>query len=200
MIALTSLIAFAFCAASILVRVTLKTVFSFGAATSSTGAALGAPAAAGAEAGIAMSTMFSVDCDESTGQPWCTSESSGFEAERRSRPRAGGRTLSASTSSAASSRVRVATWSTIAAILGETDEGGGGGLEDAAASVGSARNADVDANGREMADLETTPSVSHIGTGRCEVRGDLPCWSCGADEVLRDGREARLGTSDMGHR
>lgn len=65
MIALTSLIAFAFCAASILVRVTLKTVFSFGAATSAAGAAAAGPAAAGAEAGMAMSTMFNFDCSPS---------------------------------------------------------------------------------------------------------------------------------------
>lgn len=60
MIALTSLIALAFCAVSILVRVTLKTVFSLGAATSSTTAA--GAAAAGAEEGIAMSTMFNRVC------------------------------------------------------------------------------------------------------------------------------------------
>lgn len=61
--ALTSLIALAFWAASIFVRLTLKTVFSLGAATSSTGAAAApAPAAGAAEAaGMAMSTMLSLD-------------------------------------------------------------------------------------------------------------------------------------------
>ena len=60
MTALTSRIALAFCAASIAVNVTLKTVFSLGAATSSAGAAAAGEAAAGA-AGIAMSAMFSRD-------------------------------------------------------------------------------------------------------------------------------------------
>lgn len=41
----------------------------------------------------------------------------------------------------------------MAEILGETAKGGGGGEEDAAASVGSARKADVEAKGRETVDL-----------------------------------------------
>lgn len=92
MMALTSLMAFAFWAASIFVRLTLKTVFSFGAAFSGSSAAppAGAPAeaAAGAAAGMAMSTMLRRD-------------------------------LRASTRSAASRRVRVEIWSTMPATLGE---------------------------------------------------------------------------------
>ena len=63
MSALTSRMAFAFCAASILVRLTLKTVFSLGAAGSSAAAAAGAAAAGAADAaGRATSTMLRRDC------------------------------------------------------------------------------------------------------------------------------------------
>lgn len=61
----------------------------------------------------------------------------------------GERTLRASTSWAASRRVRVAIWSTIWEILGERAEGGGGGVAEAVWGVGSARAAEVEAKERE---------------------------------------------------
>lgn len=66
--ALTSLIALAFCVASILVRLTLKTVFSFGAATSSAAAEGAAAAGAAAAAGRAMSTMLRRVCERERGE------------------------------------------------------------------------------------------------------------------------------------
>lgn len=66
---LTSLIAFAFCAASIFVSVTVKTVFSFGFSGSAAAAAPAPPAAGAAAAGAAtaISAMFKRDCEMEIG-------------------------------------------------------------------------------------------------------------------------------------
>ena len=58
--------------------------------------------------------------------------------------------MSASTRSAASRRVRVEIWSTMAEILGARVEegGGGGGVEEAAAGVGAALEEEEEAKAR----------------------------------------------------
>lgn len=95
MIALTSLMTFAFCAASIFSNLTVKMVFSFGFSSAGASEAAAGAAAAGAVAdGMAISVMLS-------------------------------RSFSAVTSSETSRRVKEEMESTIGAILGEMVEGPG---------------------------------------------------------------------------
>lgn len=72
------------------------------------------------------------------------------------------RTLSASTRSAASNRVSVEIWSTIAEILGLSEAGGGGGVDDAAAGVGSALEDEVEAKERERQGITVDLEIKYI--------------------------------------
>lgn len=58
--------------------------------------------------------------------------------------------MRAETRSAASRRVRVEIWSTMAEILGARAEGGGGGVDDAAAGVGAARATGAEEKARRV--------------------------------------------------
>lgn len=103
MTALTSLIAFAFCAESIFVRLTLKVVFSFGFSGSASVAVAGAALDAADAAGAAYETseIFRRVCQ------------SDMKIQRNIADSPFGLTLSACTSSEASSKEREDIWSTI---------------------------------------------------------------------------------------